>query len=307
MSPSSNGDDPTPSSPYQLPPPVASDPQVPPPAPVGSPFTAPGPAPDASWGGQPYPGPTSGDAPGGPGAHPTFPGAPTSPPASFPVAVPGQDQREHRPGTNGLAIAALCCGIAGFVPFASVVAIILGIVALNQLKRVVQAGRGMAVAGIVLGALWILGFAALVVFAVATDSSGSGGTGGSGGSTQVASGGRDVTVDELKAGDCFDGGATADNQDVGDVTVVPCTTAHTSQVITSFELPAGRYPGKDKVIDAAGNGCGDKADPLVREDRMHEVEPSFIYPSDAWSWSRSRTILCTVDATSGKVTGSVLR
>jgi hypothetical protein len=224
--------------------------------------------------------------------------------------------REHRPGTNGLAIAALCCGIAGFVPFAAVVAIVLGIVALNQLKRVVQAGRGMAVAGIVLGAIWIVGIAALLAIAIATDSSdssapsgssNSSGSAGRGGSTQVASAGRDVTVDELKAGDCFDDGSTPDSKDVGDVTVVPCTTPHRSQVVTVFDLPAGRYPGEDKIVAAAEKGCSDKADPLVRESRMDEVDPSFLYPSDAWTWAHSRAIQCTADATSGKLTGSVLK
>lgn len=309
MSPSPIGEDATPSSPYQLPAPGASSPQVQAPTPVGSPFTAPGPVPDTSWGGQPFPGATAVDASGAPDAHPTFPGAPTSLPASYPVPGPGHDEREHRPGTNGLAITALCCGIAGFVPFAAVVAIVLGIVALNQLKRVVQSGRGMAVAGIVLGALWIAGFAALVAIGIATDpgdSSASGGAGGAGGSTKVASG-RDVTVDELKAGDCFNESSTPDSKDVGDVTVVPCTTPHRSQVVTVVDLPAGRYPGEDKIVAAADKGCFDKAHPLVREDRMADVEPSYIYPSDAWSWSHSRAILCTADATSGQVTGSVLK
>jgi hypothetical protein len=301
VSPSPNGEDTTPSSPYQLPAPGASSPQVQTPTPVGSPFTAPGPVPDTSWGGQPYPGSTAVDASAAPDAHPTFPGAPTSLPASFPVPGPGHDEREHRPGTNGLAIAALCCGIAGFVPFAAVVAIVLGIVALSQLKRVVQAGRGMAIAGIVLGALWIAGFAALIAIGIATDSS------DSGGSRPLTSAGRDVTVDELKAGDCFNDGSTPDSKDVGDVTVVPCTTPHRSQVVTVFDLPAGRYPGEDKVVAAADKGCSDKADPLVREDRMAEVEPSYIYPSDAWTWSHSRAIQCTADATTGKVTGSVLK
>jgi hypothetical protein len=50
--------------------------------------------------------------------------------------------------TNGLAIAALILGILGF----SILAIIFGAIALNQIKRdPTYNGKGMAVAGLVLG------------------------------------------------------------------------------------------------------------------------------------------------------------
>jgi hypothetical protein len=223
-----------------------------------------------------------------------MPGAPTPP--------PGLDQREYRPGTNGLAIAALCCGIAGLLPLAAVVGIVLGIVALNQLRRVVQGGRGLAIAGIVLGSLWLLGWAALITIGVLVDDTDSARAGGG-----TTSSGRQVEVGDLTAGECFNGGTVKDGEDVGEVSVVPCSKPHTSQVITVFELPEGSYPGKDEVVDAADRGCSDKADPLVLESRMDEVDPSFIYPADAWTWANSRAVQCIADAKSGTVTGSVLK
>ena len=73
--------------------------------------------------------------------------------------------------TSGLAITALICGIAGLVlsffviPLvASVVAVITGHMALNQTKRDPNmGGRGIAVAGLVLGYLGLAGIALLVV------------------------------------------------------------------------------------------------------------------------------------------------
>ena len=50
-------------------------------------------------------------------------------------------------GTNGFAIAALICGIVF-----NVLGIIFGFVALNQIKRTGEQGRGMAIAGIWVGA-----------------------------------------------------------------------------------------------------------------------------------------------------------
>ncbi|MGK8521551.1 DUF4190 domain-containing protein [Nocardia asteroides] len=76
-------------------------------------------------------------------------------------------------GTNGMAIGALISSLVGFVTcgLGSIVGIILGTVALNQIKQSGQEGRGMALAGIwigvgaiVLGILWFV----VVIIAGAT-------------------------------------------------------------------------------------------------------------------------------------------
>lgn len=58
-------------------------------------------------------------------------------------------------GTNGLAIAALITGLLSL----NVIAIILGFIALNQIKKTGEGGKGMAIAGIILGfislAIWL--------------------------------------------------------------------------------------------------------------------------------------------------------
>jgi hypothetical protein len=200
------------------------------------------------------------------------------------------------PGSNGLAIAALCCGILGIVPLAAVVAIVLGIVALNQLRDRIQRGKGMAIAGLVLGVLWALGWVAFIV-AVATDAPA---RDASGAVTQST----DAFVEDLKAGDCFSG---AGRTEVDSVTIVPCASPHESQVVTIFAMPAGPWPGKDEVVAAAEDGCAEKADPLLTSQAFDDLRPSFIYPQDAFSWRGSREIICTVDAPKGTTTGSALR
>jgi hypothetical protein len=84
------------------------------------------------------------------------------PPAGFmpPIApVTGQT-------TNALAILALIFGFLG-----GVVAIPAGVVALSQIKKTGQAGRGMAGWGIALGSIWVAAGAALVIFAAVAGSS----------------------------------------------------------------------------------------------------------------------------------------
>lgn len=64
------------------------------------------------------------------------------------------------PGTNGKAIAAVVCGGVGlvlcgcFVP--SLAAIVLGIIGIAETGRTGQAGRGLAITGLALGAVTVL-------------------------------------------------------------------------------------------------------------------------------------------------------
>ncbi|MCA1823263.1 MAG: DUF4190 domain-containing protein [Mycobacteriales bacterium] len=55
-------------------------------------------------------------------------------------------------GTNGLAIASLVLSIIWLAGLGSIAGIVLGIVALRQVNRTGQGGRGLAIAGISVGA-----------------------------------------------------------------------------------------------------------------------------------------------------------
>jgi uncharacterized membrane protein len=66
-----------------------------------------------------------------------------------------------------MAIAALCCGIGGFLCIIpAILGIVFGFIAKNQIRDSggAQRGDGMATAGIVLGIVWV----ALTIILVAT-------------------------------------------------------------------------------------------------------------------------------------------
>lgn len=87
----------------------------------------------------------------GPGAPPPPPPPPGTPWQPGPPAGPARN--------NGMAIAALVCGIAGFLCLIpGILGIILGFVAKNQIRQSngTQRGDGMATAGIVLGCIWVV-------------------------------------------------------------------------------------------------------------------------------------------------------
>jgi hypothetical protein len=71
--------------------------------------------------------------------------------------------------TNPLAIASLCLGIGQVIAWilTGIPAIVLGFMALKQIRQTGEDGRGMAIAGIVLGFVGIIALALLIIFAVA--------------------------------------------------------------------------------------------------------------------------------------------
>ncbi|OBA77944.1 hypothetical protein A9W99_25515 [Mycobacterium sp. 1164966.3] len=109
-----------------------------------------------------------------PGSPPGYPG-PAPYPGAYAAYQPGYPAPSS--GNNGLAIASLITSITGLVlgiPLTlfcwvgillPIVGVVLGIVALNQIKQTNQPGRGMAIAGIAVGGFTIAaGLIGLVVF-----------------------------------------------------------------------------------------------------------------------------------------------
>jgi Domain of unknown function (DUF4190) len=90
------------------------------------------------------------------------PGLHGQPPYGAPYGAVGRK-------TNALAIASLCCGIGQIVAWilASIPAIVLGFMALNEIRRTGEGGRGLAITGIVLGFVGIILMALLIIFFVA--------------------------------------------------------------------------------------------------------------------------------------------
>lgn len=111
-------------------------------------------------------------------AYPARPGpsGPYAPPAAGYVPTPPAAGNGYAaaPPTNGLALASMICGLAGLLGnvfvvflvmpfFVSLAAVILGHVALSQLKkRPGTGGRGMAITGLVTGYVAV-GVAAIAV------------------------------------------------------------------------------------------------------------------------------------------------
>ncbi|BCQ08182.1 DUF4190 domain-containing protein [Mycobacterium heckeshornense] len=90
----------------------------------------------------------------------------------YPGGYPGPDYAggygpPPRPGTNTLAIVSLVSSFIGLLcGIGSIVGIVLGAVALNQIKQTRQEGYGLAVAGIVVGVATLLVSLIITIYAL---------------------------------------------------------------------------------------------------------------------------------------------
>jgi hypothetical protein len=217
-------------------------------------------------------------------------------------------------GTNGLAIAALATGIGGFcIGLASPVAVGLGIAALVQIKKRHVDGKGMAIAGLVTGALGTVGWAIYLVvllvvgFGSADDEYGAPPPSwhSTPAPTTTYSTGPTTTVDDLIVGECFDEGEEED-----EAVRQPCNHPHDAEIIADVTLPAGAYPGESGVKRAAETNCDAAFGKYVGKTvDDSELEPGYWWPTkEVWNHN-DRVVICAAygpdyDQLTGTVKGS---
>jgi hypothetical protein len=207
--------------------------------------------------------------------------------------------------TNGFAVAALVAGLVLVAP----VALVLGIVALVQIKRRKEQGHAMAVTGVVLGAIGTV----LLSLLLGAGNFGSARDGRFAQSPKAPAG--SVHWSDLKAGDCYrspDGRAVTDG--AGDETVswvrrVACAEPHHGEVAGTAALPTGSgpYPGESAVRESAARLCRTVLDDYALDqwavpDGMDDV---YLYPT-ARNWAAGeRYVTCAFEDRDDQHRGTV--
>jgi hypothetical protein len=125
------------------------------------------------------------------------------------------------------------------------------------------------------------------------------------GSGQVQTSG-DLSVYELRTGDCFNGGqrvaeAVGRERTVKQVTAVPCDQAHENEVFAVFDHPASAdaaFPGEEAVNKVAQDGCLERFPGYVgRPYDGSDLEVAVIAPGEkSWKEEHDRVIACIVYA-----------
>ncbi|ETK30815.1 DUF4190 domain-containing protein [Microbispora sp. ATCC PTA-5024] len=294
------GDPSAPPNPYAAPPagPYAGPPADPYGAPTAGPYAGAYPGPPAGPYGTPPAGPYAAPPAGPYGTPPAGPyaGPPADPyGAPYGMPYPPYGQVPPRPRMNGFAVTSLVFGIIGGV----LLSVVFGVIALRQIRRRGERGRGLAVAGLVLSGVWVALIVAVALVAVLTsaqlDANG------------TITGGGSVASTALRPGDCVNG--VADGVVVTSVTGVPCTQAHDAEVITQFDLPVKAWPGREAAGNQASEQCEKRLNRMLADSPMLDRLRSFVlYPPSQSAWARSRSVTCmVVEGHGGKLNGPVPR
>ncbi|MFE0028259.1 DUF4190 domain-containing protein [Amycolatopsis sp. NPDC059021] len=197
-------------------------------------------------------------------------------------ALPASPPAPVVPGRNGYATASLSLAIFGFTGIPGLLGVIFGIVALVQLRRTRQAGRGFAITGIVLSVLWLAG-AVFWIFDELDDPPGSYG------------------LYALQKGDCFvEAVPTGTN-----ATKVSCTEAHDAEVIGTVALAGDAYPGDNQVSSQAALDCNRQAVHFFDKKIAPGVYTIPQIPSER-AWDHGvRTAMCLAFGSSGRLSQPV--
>ncbi|MCT9078992.1 DUF4190 domain-containing protein [Streptomyces fulvoviolaceus] len=165
------------------------------------------------------------------------------PPYGPPYQTWGQGYSPYtRPSpVNGLAIASLVLGLLCCIPAAGLV---LGVIALVQIRKKGQSGKGMAIAGSILSSVGL----ALWILALAT-----------GGLSEMwegfKEGAKEGTDFSVVKGQCFNTVGGSLEGLTYDVDEVPCAGEHDGEVFGEFRLTGSAFPGDGGVSVAADEKC----------------------------------------------------
>ena len=177
--------------------------------------------------------------------------------------------------TNGLAIATLVMAIIGFVP----VALVLGIIALVQIKRRGDRGRGLAIAGLAISGLWVV-VATVVVTLIASNVVGR----DAGGRIDEAG---LITEIGLEVGDCLENDTPT--EDALGLWAVPCDEWHLAEVLARFTLKPvdgdDGYPGAGSVRRRAAAGCRNRLRTYVPHEHDALLARMTYFSPDRIDWA----------------------
>lgn len=226
---------------------------------------------------------------------PYFPhqGAP-GPAPYFPYGLYGPYGPRPPAAVNGVAIAALVFGVLCFLP---AVGLVLGLIALSQIKRRGERGKGMAIAGVTLSSL---GLALWTVALV---------TGGASAFWEgFRNGARSDSVLSLRTGDCFTSPGGLEGWTTEALTV-DCADEHDGEVFALVAVPGSDFPGDDSLVELSEDRCYERRSAYVMDgwSLPEEIGVYYFAPSEqSWSFG-DRSVACVLGREDGSRFSGSLR
>ncbi|PPK94112.1 putative regulator of septum formation [Kineococcus xinjiangensis] len=213
-----------------------------------------------------------------------------------------------------MSVAALVTGLLG----TGLVAVVLGIVGLGRTRRNGTAGRGMAIAGIVLGAIatvttavalvaLLLSGTLAVLLAGDTATSGEELSAPPAAPAPVEPVEPEAAVDDAPAPDAvedhllfdaFIGACYAHDPQANPpaTTATPCYEPHNGQILTSFHADAGPFPGDEALHQLAEERCiAQVGEEFGGEIPLEQFSADWFIPTqESWEADDHREVYCAV-------------
>ena len=163
--------------------------------------------------------------------------------------------------------------------FLLILGVIFGVVALADVRRTRQSGKGLAIAGLVLSALWLGAWLTFIGAAFVTGFQ-------QAASQQSAS----STGFRLKPGQCFD---RPQSSQTAAVTVRDCAKPHDAEAFAVEPISGSTYPGLDTVEGIGDRKCPNDSDRWLTPGMNYpDFAVHYLYPEQS-SWSRGdRSVIC---------------
>ncbi len=256
--------------------------------------------------GTPPPPTYPGQQPSYPGQYPpaygsTDPNAYLGPPPSYPGGgyrvPPPPDQQT---GWSGLAIAAF---VASLVPLIGILAAVpLAIVALVKIGKSHQRGKGLAIAALIISALWWIGFVALAVwFGQSVERNDAG---------AITKEGR-IDFGEVRVGDCVSIPDPGGSDDINtfELKGVPCSEPHNAEAAALIPIEGDSFPGTEAIENQTARKCATRARTYLNGAPEAGLQPYRLIPTEGiWDDENGHRAICFVTQvdyvdTTGSVTG----
>jgi len=222
-----------------------------------------------------------------PPPQPSFP-QPAPPPGSGAYQVPNDSapafggpsfQPTVQPARSGKAVAALVLGLVGllacFVIIPSLLALVFGVLALRAIGRSGGhlTGKGLAIAGTVLGAVGVVAGAVLIVLAV-NEFSGT------------------TSVQDLEVGQCVE--LPDDGEEISRIDTFDCTEPHGAQVIAVADIGEGdeEYPGDEAIGERVFEDCVEAFEDYVGLSYFDSEFQIFPITPVEDNWDNDQTYIC---------------
>jgi len=237
-------------------------------------------------------------------------------PGGPPAGPGGPGRRAGAPGkTNGFAVASLILGLLDITVIGAIAGIVLGVLALRQIRRTGERGQGLAIAGLGFSALWLALLGAYFVLhggsspSVPPASSGHSSSPTPGPSSTASHGPSSTNVFALRPGQCFQNPPASQTVlGVTYVTVVSCSTPHNAQAFVQFTATGTSYPGVDALRRQADSGCHARVRKSVQTSKIkNSMTLHYLYPLQS-SWaSGHKTITCLIVNSKPNLKTSLMR